>query len=264
MVPESQRAEGAALKPMLDVIIHRGPDDEGTYVRDHIAFGMRRLSIIDLSGGHQPIHNEEKNVWVVLNGEIYNYGEIRKSLEAKGHSFYTHSDTETIVHLYEEYGEKFVEHLNGMYGIALWDERRKKLILARDRLGEKQIYYSEKNGKFVFGSEIKCLLKTDVPSRDINLRALDGYLAFLYAPSPQTIFADIHELPAASILVRDSAGTRISPYWSPTFTVEQGVSEGEWIERFRAQFRKTPRDLASLSLTLVVYAARRSKAIGEV
>ena len=152
MVPESQRAEGAALKPMLDVIIHRGPDDEGTYVRDNIAFGMRRLSIIDLSGGHQPIHNEEKNVWVVLNGEIYNYGEIRKSLEAKGHSFYTRSDTETIVHLYEEYGEKFVEHLNGMYGIALWDERKKRLILARDRLGEKQIYYSEKNGRFVFGS----------------------------------------------------------------------------------------------------------------
>ena len=241
MVPESQRAEGAALKPMLDSIIHRGPDDEGTYVRDNIAFGMRRLSIIDLAGGHQPIHNESKTAWVVLNGEIYNYGEIRKSLEAKGHKFYTHSDTETIVHLYDEYGEKFVDHLNGMFGIALWDERKKKLILARDRLGEKQIYYSEKHGKFAFGSEIKCLLKTDVPSRDINLRALDGYLAFLYAPSPATIFADIQELPAAHILVRDASGTRLSRYWSPTFDVEHGVSEGEWIERFRAQLRKSVR-----------------------
>jgi asparagine synthase (glutamine-hydrolysing) len=241
VVPENQLADETQLKRMLDVIVHRGPDDDGTYVRGNVALGMRRLSIIDLGTGHQPIHNEKRDVWVVFNGEIYNYQSLRQSLEALGHQFYTQSDTEVIVHLYEEHGERFVEHLNGMFGIALWDERAKRLVIARDRLGEKQIYYARRNGALAFGSEIKCLLQTNLVSRDMNLRAIDGFLNFLYTPAPETAFNDVHELPPAHVLILDAAGLRVQRYWNVRFGVREQKSEREWIDVFRRQFAASVR-----------------------
>ncbi len=235
------RVEGAELKRMCDVMQHRGPDDEGTYIAGPVGLGMRRLSIIDLASGHQPIHNEEKNIWVVLNGEIYNYRQLRSELEAKGHRFYTKSDTETIVHLYEEYGEECVQHLNGMFGFALWDDRRQKLLIARDRAGEKQIYYALKNGKFVFGSEIKCLLQSDVVSRDIDYSALDAYLTYLYIPSPATIFRDVRELPAAHLLVFDREGLQIRRYWDLQFRIDRKKDARAFVEAFAEQFRQSVR-----------------------
>jgi len=237
----SGSVDGAELKRMCDVMQHRGPDDEGTYVAGPVGIGMRRLSIIDLASGHQPIHNEEKNVWVVLNGEIYNYRELRAELEAKGHRFYTKSDTETIAHLYEEYGEDCVQHLNGMFGFALWDDRRKKLLIARDRAGEKQIYYAFKRGKFVFGSEIKCLLQTDVVSRDIDHGALDAYLTYLYVPPPATIFRDVRELPAAHLLVFDRDGLRIRRYWDLEFRIDRKNNAQHFVDAFAERFRRSVR-----------------------
>ena len=237
----SGTVDGAELKRMCDVMQHRGPDDEGVYVAGPVGIGMRRLSIIDLASGHQPIHNEEKSVWVVLNGEIYNYRELRADLEAKGHRFYTHSDTETIVHLYEEYGEECVQHLNGMFGFALWDDHRKKLLIARDRAGEKQIYYAFKGGKFVFGSEIKCLLQTDVVSKDIDHAALDAYLTYLYVPAPATIFRDVRELPAAHLLVLDRDGLRIRRYWDLEFRIDRKNNAQYFVEAFAERFRRSVR-----------------------
>lgn len=262
VLPSGQAAEASALKPMLDCIVHRGPDDEGAYIRDNVALGMRRLSIIDLESGHQPIHNEDCDVWVVLNGEIYNYAGIRAELAQRGHRFYTRSDTEVLVHLYEEYGERFVEHLNGMFGIALWDEKAGRLVLARDRLGEKQLYYACRGGKLAFGSEIKCVLKANVASRDLNMRALDGYFSYLYCPAPHTAFAGIQELPPAHVLVMDAQGVRIWRYWEPRFEVERR-SEGEWIEAFRTQFRKTVRSrlVADVPLGALVSGGIDSSAI---
>lgn len=235
----SGSADSAELKRMCDVMQHRGPDDEGFFVAGPVGLGMRRLSIIDLSSGHQPIHNEDKNVWVVLNGEIYNYRELRAGLETKGHRFYTQSDTEVIVHLYEEYGEECVQHLNGMFGFALWDSQRKKLMIARDRAGEKQIYYASKNGKFVFGSEIKCLLQTDVASKDIDHSALDAYLTYLYVPAPATIFRDVRELPAAHLMVLDSDGLRIRRYWDLSFNVDRNHDASYFVEAFSERFRRS-------------------------
>src|SRR5437879_5803891 len=151
-------AHGADVHQMCQTIMHRGPDDEGIYAKGRAALGMRRLSIIDLSTGHQPIHNEDGTVWVVFNGEIYNFPELRTALEAGGHRFYTSTDTEVIVHLYEEYGVKCVQKLRGMFAFALWDERRERLLLARDRFGKKPLHYALSGERLLFGSEIKALL----------------------------------------------------------------------------------------------------------
>ncbi len=188
------------LKKMNDAIIHRGPDDEGFYLKDNIGLSFRRLSIIDLSTGNQPMHNEDKTVWVAFNGEIYNFVELREDLIKQGHSFYTKSDTEVIVHLYEEYGEDFPLYLNGMYGIALWDEKKKALFLVRDRPGIKPLYYAETNDGLVFGSEIKSLLKAGV-SRTPDHEALNHYLSYGYVPSPLTGFRAIRKLRAGNMLI---------------------------------------------------------------
>ncbi len=169
------------LKIMSDAIIHRGPDDEGFYIKDDIGLAFRRLSIIDLNTGNQPIHNEDSTVWVVFNGEIYDYVELRENLIGKGHSFYTRSDTEVIVHLYEEYGTEFPLHLNGMYGIALWDEKKKTLLLVRDRPGIKPLYYAETDDGIMFASEIKALLKGGV-SRATDHEAINQYLSYGLLP----------------------------------------------------------------------------------
>jgi asparagine synthase (glutamine-hydrolysing) len=229
------------LQNMCDVIVHRGPDSEGFFVKDNVGLGMRRLSIIDLSSGEQPIHNEDGTVWVVFNGEIYNYQSLRSQLEAKGHKFYTHSDTETLVHLYEEYGEDFARHLNGMFCFALYDQVRGKLVIARDRLGEKQLYYAWNSGELVFGSEIKCVLESGRVSRDLNLRAMDQYFRFLYIPQPQTAFKDIHELPPATYMVLEQGkAPRISSYWNLSFKPFANDAR-DYVDAVREQFSRSVR-----------------------
>ena len=172
----------ALVHRMCDAIRHRGPDDEGTWLADGVALGMRRLSIIDLSPGHQPIHNEDRSVWIVFNGEIYNFPELRRELEATGHRFYTATDTEAIVHAYEQWGAAAIARLRGMFGLAIWDQRSRTLLVARDRVGIKPIYYAELNGRLYFGSEMKSLLEAPGLPRAIDLDALDHYLSFLYTP----------------------------------------------------------------------------------
>src|SRR5215467_3312428 len=172
------------VKAMTDSLVHRGPDDEGFYVSGPVGLGHRRLSIIDLKGGHQPIANEDQTVWVVFNGEIYNFGDLHDQLVSKGHTFKTRSDTEVIVHLYEEEGERCFERLRGMFAIAIWDGRARKLLLARDRVGKKPLYYYSDGFRIVFGSEIKAILQVEVP-RNIDPEALSDYFSFLYIPAPK-------------------------------------------------------------------------------
>jgi len=208
---------------MCNVLEHRGPDDEGYYTSLHIGLGMRRLKIIDLETGHQPIYNEDKSIWVVLNGEIYNYRELRDDLEARGHIFYTRSDTEVITHLYEEHGEKLVTFLNGMFGLALWDSNKEKLFIARDRLGIKQIYYAEDDTSFVFGSEIKAILALPGNDREIDYEALSDYFSLQYIPAPRSIFRGIRKLPPACTLTIDSEGSVVRKYWDLHYDKE-GIS----------------------------------------
>jgi asparagine synthase (glutamine-hydrolysing) len=188
-------AEFNLVHRMCEVIRHRGPDDEGIHVEPGLGLGMRRLSIIDLAGGRQPIHNETSTIWVVFNGEIYNYRELRRELESLGHRFYTSSDTETIVHAYEQWGEDAFRRLRGMFGIALWDQPARTLLLARDRAGQKPVHYAERGGRLYFGSEIKSLLAAGAVDPALNLAALDHYLAFLYTPRDASIFEGVRKLP---------------------------------------------------------------------
>lgn len=204
------------LKKMCDVVVYRGPDDAGYYVGDHYAFGMRRLSIIDLGGGHQPIHNEDESIWVVFNGEIYNYLDIRHELEKLGHKFYTNTDTEVIVHGYEEYGYRCVEKFNGMFGFAIFDSNKNIYFIARDRIGIKPLHYYYNGGKFLFGSEIKSILADSSVKRIINRKALYYYMGYEYVPAPDTIFQDIYKLPAGHYLVFDGKSLRLEKYWDIT------------------------------------------------
>jgi asparagine synthase (glutamine-hydrolysing) len=201
------------IQRMCDVIRHRGPDDQGTLVADGVALGMRRLSIIDLSTGHQPIHNEDRTIWVVFNGEIYNFRELRNELAAAGHRFYTATDTETIVHAYEEWGTAAVGRFRGMFGLAIWDARSRMLLIARDRLGIKPLHYAEVNGRLYFGSEIKSLLEAPELSRDLDLAALDHYLSFLYTPRDGSIFKNIRKLPPAHLLTWSDGRVTLQRYW---------------------------------------------------
>ena len=234
-------ADPAQVQRMCDVIRHRGPDDEGIFVDGPVGLGMRRLSIIDLASGHQPIHNEDETIWVVFNGEIYNYAKLRAELESLGHRFYTHSDTETLVHLYEQYGEDMVRRLNGMFSFAIWDSVKRRLFIARDRLGEKQLFYAFQGGKFYFGSELKCLLATGELSREIDPQAVDEYFTYLYTPAPRTIFRDISELPAAHSLVLDAEGLRVRRYWQLEFEVNRSADAGYFIDAFKEKFRESVR-----------------------
>ena len=203
----------AVLERMNRTMVHRGPDDEGYYVSGAVGLAMRRLSIIDLEGGHQPITNEDESLWIVFNGEIYNYPELRSELVSKGHRFRTRSDTEVILHLYEEMGEDCVTRLNGMFGFALWDQKQRRLFLARDRLGIKPLFYSYKeNNQLVFGSEIKALLAAGI-SREPDYQGLYDYLSLMYVPTPSTAFASIKKLPPGSTLTCSPDGMRIRQYW---------------------------------------------------
>ena len=209
------------LKQMRDVLIHRGPDDEGEYIRPlddkgpFIFLGHRRLSIIDLTGGHQPLSNEDGTVWVIFNGEIYNFRELVDELKGRGHQFRTHSDTEVIAHAYEEYKEDCFRYLNGMFAIAIWDEKGNRLVLARDRLGKKPLYYSVINGTFLFGSELKAIMLYPLFPRKVDPSSLTKYLFFEFIPCPNTIFKNAQKIPAASYLIWDKEKIVVKQYWSP-------------------------------------------------
>jgi asparagine synthase (glutamine-hydrolysing) len=202
------------MSQMLDLIRHRGPDDDGTLDQQDIHLGMVRLSIIDLSGGHQPIANEDGKIHVVFNGEIFNYVELKKELEEKGHHFKTNSDTETIVHAYEEYGTSFAHKLNGMFSIAIWDERTKTLLLYRDRFGVKPLFYSALPTGIVFGSEIKTLRVHPAVGKELDYEALSHYLSLRNVPAPFTIYRDIRALlPGQMLTWNEERGGEVSRWY---------------------------------------------------
>jgi asparagine synthase (glutamine-hydrolysing) len=207
----------AVLERMTRTLVHRGPDDEGYFVDDFVALGHRRLSIIDLATGHQPIANEDGSVWIIFNGEIYNYGELRPLLESKGHIFRTRSDTETIVHAYEQWGVSCLDHLRGMFAFALWDQRHQRLFLARDRLGKKPLYYARVGNTLIFGSELKALLAFPQLERELDLQALSDYLSLLYVPGEKSIFKQVRKLPPGHYLVADARSVRVQRYWDIRF-----------------------------------------------
>jgi asparagine synthase (glutamine-hydrolysing) len=225
------------LKSMTDAIVHRGPDDEGHYSAPGIGLGFRRLSIIDLAGGHQPLCNEDGKIWIVFNGEIYNFEELNRRYLSSGHKFRTRSDTETIVHLYEELGEACFAELRGMFGIALWDGRKKKLLLARDRLGKKPLYYSWDGRRLVFGSEIKAMWAAGGISKEIDAEAVSDYFSYQYVPAPKTIYRAIRKLRPANYLVVEGSSIRETPYWDIRFDDTRQHSEDEWCESFLDEYR---------------------------
>jgi len=210
----SLRVDTAALKSMNQQIFHRGPDEEGYYAVENVGLAMRRLSIIDVRTGKQPVTNEDQTIWLVYNGEIYNHLELKSRLEANGHRFRSKSDTETIVHLYEEYGEECVLHLRGMFAFALWDSNKRQLFVARDRLGIKPFYYLQSQQTFLFGSEIKALLAHPGVSAELNRAALPEFLAFGYLSGTRTLFEGIQKLAPGHTAVLDANGTlEIRQYW---------------------------------------------------
>jgi len=239
--PADRLVDRCQLTAMNSALRHRGPDQDGFYCNGSIGLAMRRLSIIDVKGGRQPVHNEDKTVWAVFNGEIYNYRELRASLEQAGHRFYTQSDTETLVHLYEEYGQEGVTRLRGMFAYALWDEKRRRLILARDRIGIKPLYYTSAAGTFFFASELKAFFCIPSFRREINPAAVQQYLRYLYIPGPETIFQDTVELPPAHYLVYEAGHASVHRYWDIRYEETRELSFGEWQEQFLVQFRDSVR-----------------------
>ena len=225
------RVDQATIHRMCEAIVHRGPDEEGIFVKAGVGLGMRRLSIIDLSGGHQPIFNEDKTIWIVFNGEIYNFPELRGELEKRGHRFSTHSDTEVIVHLYEDLGADCVKKLRGMFAFALYDERRGTLLMARDRLGKKPLHYALAGNRFLFGSEIKAILAVAPELASVNQEAILQYLHFGYIPDPVTAFLPIQKLPAGHVLELEAGQIRIRQYWDlPEYGTRAPRSEEECLE----------------------------------
>ncbi|HEY3167370.1 MAG TPA: asparagine synthase (glutamine-hydrolyzing), partial [Candidatus Binatia bacterium] len=219
------------LKAMNDTLVHRGPDDEGFYVSNEVGLGHRRLSIIDLGAGHQPMTNEDDTVWVAFNGEIYNFTDLHQSLEANGHQFKTRSDTEVIVHLYEQKGEECFRELRGMFAIAIWDQRKRKLVLARDRVGKKPLFYYDDGSRVLFGSEIKAILQVPGISRDIDVEALSDYFSFLYVPAPKSIFKKIRKVLPGHYVVASANGIRETKYWDISFAETDDLSEERWCEK---------------------------------
>ncbi len=240
-------ADFSLVHRMCEVIRHRGPDDEGIHVEGGVGLGMRRLSIIDLSTGQQPIHNEDESVWLVFNGEIYNYRELRTELEKAGHQFYTASDTETIVHAYEQWGEECFRRLRGMFGVAIWDRRSRTLLLARDRAGIKPLHYAEHGGRLFFGSELKSLLTAGVDGA-LDLESLDHYLSFLYTPRDKAIFKGVNKLPPGHLLRWHDGKASVRAFWQMDA---------------RESFRGTAIDAAS-ELRRIMADAVRSHMVSDV
>ncbi len=232
-----------AIRAMTATLVHRGPDEDGYYFQPGVGLGMRRLKVLDLKTGQQPITNEDKSVWLVFNGEIYNYQELRQTLQSQGHRFTTQSDTEVIVHLYEEMGPACVDNLNGMFAFALWDEREQRLLLARDHLGIKPLYYSLQGGRLSFASELKALLVDGDATRKMDPASVADYFRWLYIPAPHTIFEGIKKLPPGSRLLMTAEGVRIEQYWRVEFPAVPvaSLTEDEWAERLRAAIRSAVR-----------------------
>ena len=216
---------------MCDAIAHRGPDDWGTFIEDGLGLGMRRLSIVDLAGGHQPLTNEDGTVVVIFNGELYNYPSLYAELVAKGHRFSTRTDTEVLVHLYEEHGEGLVARLQGMFAFALWDRPRRRLLLARDHFGQKPLFYTQKSGQLAFASEIKALLADDASLAELSPVALDQYLTMRFVQPPETFFARVRALPPAHYMVWENGGLRIERYWNLEYGPKWSYSERDTLDR---------------------------------
>jgi asparagine synthase (glutamine-hydrolysing) len=235
--------DSGAIHRMCQAIVHRGPDDEGILVKGGVGLGMRRLSIIDLGGGHQPIFNEDKTIWIVYNGEIYNFQELRPELEARGHRFSTHTDTEVIIHLYEEHGADCVQKLRGMFAFALYDERAGRLLLARDRLGKKPLHYALDHGTLLFASEMKSILAVRPDLADkLNRAALLQYMYFGYIPDPATAFEAIHKLPPGHLLQFEKGEVSIRQYWDfPRYGTYEPNSEEELLEELEARLEEAVR-----------------------
>jgi len=237
-----ERIDAATIHRMCQAIVHRGPDDEGIFAKDGVGLGMRRLSIIDLAGGHQPVFNEDRSVWVVFNGEIYNFPELRGELESRGHRFYTHTDTEVIVHLYEELGSDCVKKLRGMFAFALYDERKRKLLIARDRLGIKPLHYALAGGRLLFGSEIKAILAVAPELAEVNNEALVQYMYFGYVPDPLTAFLPIQKLLPGHLLEFEAGRVQVRQYWDlPQYSTHQPKSEEECLEELEYRLAEAVR-----------------------
>ena len=243
---ESDEARGETLRAMTDCLRHRGPDDRGTHLLPHAALGHRRLSIIDLETGHQPMSLPDNSATIVFNGEIYNFQEIRKELEQRGHTFRTHSDTEVLLHAYSEYGEACLDRLNGMFAFAIWDERKQRLFAARDRMGQKPFYYALREGCLLFASELKSLLRHPALRPKITPRTLARYLGFGYAPAPDTIYEDVYKLSPGHKLAFESGDLSISRYWEIDF--ERADLCGLSGKALQARFLDVFRDAVRLRL----------------
>jgi asparagine synthase (glutamine-hydrolysing) len=232
--------DAGILRQMCAAMVHRGPDDEGIYIRGRVGLGMRRLSIIDLATGHQPISNEDGTLWIVFNGEIYNHRALREQLQARGHRYRTNSDTETILHLYEEYGRDCVQHLRGMFAFAIWDEPRQKLFAARDRLGIKPFYYTLDSQRFLFGSEIKVILRYPGLRPEFHRSSLPEYLAFGYLSGQQTFYRDIRKVMPGHTLELERNGTlNIVPYWDLHASRDEPVRpESYYVQGYRDQLEQ--------------------------
>jgi asparagine synthase (glutamine-hydrolysing) len=228
--PEAKVAPNL-VKQMADAIVHRGPDDEGYYVKGQIGLGFRRLSIIDLSGGHQPLANENDTIWIIFNGEIYNYQELRAELISKGHLFRTKSDTEVIVHLFEEYGRDCVQKLRGMFAFAIWDSVKKSLFLARDRVGIKPLYYYLSENFLSFGSEMKAILVDPAVRREIDPAMIDRFLTYYYVPGSQTLLRNFFKLDPGHWLVVQDGKIRIERYWDLDFPQVDNHESAEALEQ---------------------------------
>jgi asparagine synthase (glutamine-hydrolysing) len=231
-IKKGAQIDAGLLKRMTRTLTHRGPDEEGYYINDrgNAGLGHRRLSIIDLATGQQPLSNEDGTVWISFNGEIYNFKDLIRELEAKGHVFRTKSDTEAIVHAWEEWGTKAVEKLRGMFAFALWDENKQQLFLARDRVGKKPLYYLDDPKRFMFGSEIKVILQAPEVSRQIDYTSFYDYLSLLYVPAPKTIFKSIKKLPAGHWALVTADTIKVESYWDLPFFPEHDLSESRMME----------------------------------
>ena len=229
------------LRSMCEAIRHRGPDDTDFFLDENVGLGIDRLKIIDLVSGDQPIHNEDETIWVVFNGEIYNYIEMKTALEARGHRFYTQSDTECIVHAYEEWGDDCVNHFRGMFAFALWDSVRKRLYMARDRFGKKPLYYAIANGVFLFGSELKTILQYEEVPRNLDRDAIDFYFTFMYIPSPLSIFKEIRKLPPATYGVFEGGRLAVNRYWDYSLNPDSSLTEDALVDMLFESMRDAVR-----------------------
>src|SRR6478672_10761101 len=229
------------LARMNDAIRHRGPDEDGFYINGSVGLAMRRLAIIDLKSGQQPIHNQDRTSWIVFNGEIYNYLELREKLEKLGHTFYTNSDTEAIVHAYDEYGVDCPKHLRGMFAFAIWDELDKSLFLARDRVGKKPLLYAQLPDQLAFASEFSALVLHPDVSRDVDLEAIHHYLSFMCVPAPLTAYRAIRKLEPAHWLLWRNGEIKTERYWHLDFSKKTSMSETEAGERLIDLLREAVR-----------------------